>query len=123
MKSIMMGAQAIMCGDAEIVVAGGMENMSLIPHYVTFAKWRINLDLTSMVDGMQKDGLHWMLTTITPWAFLPIYVLLNIKSLVKNKILLLFNRMSVLRKLGMLENLIQKLYLLPYPHAKAIRLW
>ena len=34
MKSIMFGAQAIMTGDAEIVVAGGMENMSLIPHYV-----------------------------------------------------------------------------------------
>ena len=34
MKAIMQGAQAIMAGDAEIVVAGGMENMSLIPHYV-----------------------------------------------------------------------------------------
>ncbi len=34
MKSVMMGAQAIQCGDAEIVVAGGMENMSLIPHYI-----------------------------------------------------------------------------------------
>ena len=34
MKAVMQGAQAIMAGDAEIVVAGGMENMSLIPHYV-----------------------------------------------------------------------------------------
>lgn len=34
MKAIMQGAQAIMSGDAEVVVAGGMENMSLIPHYV-----------------------------------------------------------------------------------------
>jgi acetyl-CoA C-acetyltransferase len=34
MKSVMMAAQAIQCGDAEIVVAGGMENMSLAPHYM-----------------------------------------------------------------------------------------
>jgi acetyl-CoA C-acetyltransferase len=34
MKSVMLAAQAIQCGDAEIVVAGGMENMSLIPHYM-----------------------------------------------------------------------------------------
>jgi len=36
MKAVMQGAQAIMAGDAEIVVAGGMENMSLIPHYAHF---------------------------------------------------------------------------------------
>ncbi|MBF4984553.1 acetyl-CoA C-acetyltransferase, partial [Nonlabens mediterrranea] len=34
MKTVMMAAQAIACGDKEIVVAGGMENMSMIPHYV-----------------------------------------------------------------------------------------
>lgn len=34
MKAVMQGSQAIMCGDADVVVAGGMENMSLIPHYV-----------------------------------------------------------------------------------------
>ncbi len=38
MKAIMQGAQAIMAGDAEVVVAGGMENMSLIPHYVHMKK-------------------------------------------------------------------------------------
>lgn len=56
MKSIMMGAQAILAGDAEIVVAGGMENMSLIPHYVHLRNG-VKFGPTSMVDGMQKDGL------------------------------------------------------------------
>lgn len=56
MKSIMMGAQAIMAGDAEIVVAGGMENMSLIPHYVHMRNG-VKFGPTSMQDGMQKDGL------------------------------------------------------------------
>ena len=56
MKSVMLGAQAIMCGDAEIVVAGGMENMSLIPHYVHLRNG-VKFGPASMIDGMQKDGL------------------------------------------------------------------
>ena len=56
MKAVMQGAQAIMCGDAEIVVAGGMENMSLIPHYVHMRNG-VKFGPTSLVDGMQKDGL------------------------------------------------------------------
>jgi acetyl-CoA C-acetyltransferase len=56
MKAVMMGAQAIMCGDAEIVVAGGMENMSLIPHYMNLRNG-IKFGPSTMVDGLQKDGL------------------------------------------------------------------
>lgn len=56
MKAIMQGAQAIMAGDANIVVAGGMENMSLIPHYVHLRNG-VKFGPTSLVDGMQKDGL------------------------------------------------------------------
>ena len=56
MKSVMLGAQAIQCGDAEIVVAGGMENMSLIPHYVHLRNG-YKFGPANMVDGMQKDGL------------------------------------------------------------------
>lgn len=56
MKSIMMGAQAIMAGDAEIVVAGGMENMSSIPHYVHMRNG-VKFGPTTLMDGMQKDGL------------------------------------------------------------------
>ena len=56
MKAVMQGAQAIMAGDAEIVVAGGMENMSLIPHYVHLRNG-VKFGPTTMVDGMQKDGL------------------------------------------------------------------
>ena len=56
MKAIMQGAQAIMAGDAEIVIAGGMENMSLIPHYIHLRNG-VKFGPTSMIDGMQKDGL------------------------------------------------------------------
>lgn len=56
MKSIMQGAQAIACGDADIIVAGGMENMSMVPHYMEgrTGKKMGNIEL---VDGMLKDGL------------------------------------------------------------------
>jgi len=56
MKAIMQGAQAIALGDAEIVVAGGMENMSLIPHYY-HARSAKKFGPAVMEDGMQKDGL------------------------------------------------------------------
>lgn len=56
MKAVMMGAQAIQCGDAEIVVAGGMENMSLIPHYMHLRSGT-KFGPATMTDGMQKDGL------------------------------------------------------------------
>ncbi|WP_430611430.1 acetyl-CoA C-acyltransferase [Flavobacterium sp. JP2137] len=56
MKAIMQGAQAIMSGDAEIVVAGGMENMSMIPHYLPMRNGQ-KFGPTTLVDGMQKDGL------------------------------------------------------------------
>nr|WP_315189986.1 acetyl-CoA C-acyltransferase [uncultured Flavobacterium sp.] len=56
MKAVMFGTQAIMCGDAEIVVAGGMENMSLIPHYMHLRNG-VKFGPGTMIDGMQKDGL------------------------------------------------------------------
>lgn len=56
MKSVMLGAQAIQCGDAEIVIAGGMENMSLIPHYLHLRNGN-KFGSATMIDGMQKDGL------------------------------------------------------------------
>jgi acetyl-CoA C-acetyltransferase len=56
MKAVMQGAQAIISGDAEIVIAGGMENMSLIPHYIHLRNG-YKFGPTSMIDGMQRDGL------------------------------------------------------------------
>lgn len=56
MKAVMQAAQAISCGDSEIVVAGGMENMSLIPHYVHLRNGQ-KFGPTTLIDGMQKDGL------------------------------------------------------------------
>ena len=56
MKAIMQAAQAIQLGDAEIVVAGGMENMSAIPHYY-HARSATKFGPATFEDGMQKDGL------------------------------------------------------------------
>jgi acetyl-CoA C-acetyltransferase len=56
MKAIMMGAQAIMCADASIVVAGGMENMSQIPHYLQLRN-ATKFGPATIIDGLQKDGL------------------------------------------------------------------
>lgn len=56
MKSIMLAAQTIALGDADIVVAGGMENMSMIPHY-QHARNGSKFGAIKMEDGMQKDGL------------------------------------------------------------------
>jgi len=56
MKSVMQAAQSIMLGDSSIVVAGGMENMSMIPHYLHLRKGQ-KFGPASMEDGMQKDGL------------------------------------------------------------------
>ena len=56
MKTIMMAAQAIALGDAEVVVAGGMENMSLAPHIVAM-RTGVKFGGTQLEDVMQKDGL------------------------------------------------------------------
>ncbi len=56
MKAVMLGAQSIMLGDNDVVIAGGMENMSRIPHYVHLRNGH-KFGPQTMVDGMQKDGL------------------------------------------------------------------
>ncbi|NLP56656.1 acetyl-CoA C-acyltransferase [Lutibacter sp. B1] len=56
MKAIMFAAQAIKCGDAEIVVAGGMESMSNIPHYIAGRK-ATKLGALKVEDGLLVDGL------------------------------------------------------------------
>jgi len=56
MKAIMQAAQAIQLGDAEIVVAGGMENMSMVPHYLQGRTGK-KMGTIGMEDGLLKDGL------------------------------------------------------------------
>ncbi|QIY89823.1 acetyl-CoA C-acyltransferase [Chryseobacterium gallinarum] len=56
MKAVTMAAQAIKAGDAEIIVAGGMENMSMVPHYYN-ARVATKLGDIKMQDGMVLDGL------------------------------------------------------------------
>lgn len=56
MKAVINAAQAIALGDASVVIAGGMESMSNIPHYVHMRKG-VKFGPATMEDGMQKDGL------------------------------------------------------------------
>lgn len=56
MKAIMQGAQAIHCGDADIIVAGGMENMSSVPHYLN-GRLGQKMGNINLIDGLLKDGL------------------------------------------------------------------
>ncbi|NND08230.1 MAG: acetyl-CoA C-acyltransferase [Saprospiraceae bacterium] len=58
MKSAMIGAQGIMLGMNDIVVAGGMENMSRIPYYVAQARFGYKYGDGSLVDGLDRDGLQ-----------------------------------------------------------------
>lgn len=57
MKAIMLGAQNILLGDADIVVAGGMESMSNVPYYNPNMRWGNKYGNVSLIDGLAKDGL------------------------------------------------------------------
>lgn len=57
LKAVMQGAQAIMLGDAEVVVAGGMESMSNVPFYNPHVRWGSKYGNVTLVDGLAKDGL------------------------------------------------------------------
>ncbi len=57
MKAISMGAQSIMLGDADVVIAGGMESMSNVPFYTENMRWGNKYGNVSMIDGLAKDGL------------------------------------------------------------------
>jgi acetyl-CoA C-acetyltransferase len=57
MKAVMQGAQAIMLGDADVVVAGGMESMSNVPFYNANLRWGSKYGNVTLIDGLAKDGL------------------------------------------------------------------
>lgn len=56
-KTVMIGAQAIMSGQQDIIVAGGMESMSNVPYYAPDARWGSKYGDSSLIDGLAKDGL------------------------------------------------------------------
>ena len=58
MKAVIEGARAILAGDAEIIVAGGMENMSAAPYAVPGARWGARMFDATLVDTMVRDGLQ-----------------------------------------------------------------
>jgi acetyl-CoA C-acetyltransferase len=57
MKATALGAQAIKAGEAEVIIAGGMENMSAVPYYLPAARWGARMFNTELVDGVVWDGL------------------------------------------------------------------
>lgn len=57
MKSIALGAQSIMLGENDVVVVGGMENMSMVPHYLMGSRNGYKLGDTKLIDGLVYDGL------------------------------------------------------------------
>jgi acetyl-CoA C-acetyltransferase len=57
LKSVMLAEQAIKCGDAEIVIAGGFESMSNVPYYLDKARTGYRMGNATMIDGMIHDGL------------------------------------------------------------------
>ena len=57
MKAIAFGAQSIMLGDADVVIAGGMESMSNVPYYTENLRWGNKYGNVSLIDGLAKDGL------------------------------------------------------------------
>ncbi len=56
-KSIMLGSQSILLGQSDIVIAGGMENMSRIPYYIPKARYGYKYGNSELIDGLHKDGL------------------------------------------------------------------
>ena len=56
-KAIMFGAQSIMLGINDLVVAGGMENMSMVPYYIPKARFGYKYGNAELIDGLDKDGL------------------------------------------------------------------
>ncbi len=57
LKSVMLAAQAVKAGDAEVIVAGGMENMSASPYLISGLRWGTRLGHASAIDAMINDGL------------------------------------------------------------------
>jgi acetyl-CoA C-acetyltransferase len=57
MKSVIFGAQAILLGDSDVIVAGGMENMSATPYYVEKGRYGYKYGHGQLIDGIVKDGL------------------------------------------------------------------
>jgi acetyl-CoA C-acetyltransferase len=57
LKAVMLGAQAIVCGDADVVVAGGMENMSQAPYFIRQARFGLRMGQGKIEDHMVHDGL------------------------------------------------------------------
>ena len=113
LKAVQLAAQAVLCGDADIVVAGGAENMSQAPYVVQNQRWGSRMGDSKVVDTMLRDGLtdgfegfHMGVTAET--------LLNNTESLVKTKITLLYNLKNVQLQLLKLVALKKKSFQLKF---------
>jgi len=57
LKAVMLAAQAVQCGDADVIIAGGQENMNLCPYLLTKARTGYRMNNSQALDGMVQDGL------------------------------------------------------------------
>ena len=58
LQAIILAAQQIMLGHAEVVLAGGTESMSRVPYFAEGARWGMRMGNTELVDGMYRDGFN-----------------------------------------------------------------
>src|ERR1700730_17096332 len=58
LRAIILGAEKIMLGRAEIVLAGGTESMSRVPYFAEGARWGMRMGHTELIDGMYRDGFN-----------------------------------------------------------------
>jgi acetyl-CoA C-acetyltransferase len=95
-KAIIFAAQSIMLGMADVIVAGGMESMSNAPYYVPRARFGYKYGSSTLVDGLEKDGLR-MPMMIVQWVSLQTKLLVNTVSPAKIKMILRLSHTASLR--------------------------
>ena len=119
LKAVMLGAQSIQCGDAEIVIAGGQENMSMSPHVLSGSRDGFRMGDAKLKDTMITDGL---------WdAYNNFHMVPQLKTLRRNTISVVRSKMSLrvqaktrLKRLKKMVSLKMKLCLSPSKHEKVI---
>ena len=85
LKAVSLAAQSIACGDADVVLAGGAENMSQAPYVMPKARWGQRMGHGQLIDTMISDGLTDVFKPISIWVLLPKICLINTTSAVSSR--------------------------------------
>ena len=94
LKTVMLAAQAIQLGDADVVIAGGMENMSMAPYYLEKSRFGYRMGHGQLIDSMIHDGL-WDIVNDFHMGFPMSFARKNITSVAKIRIDMRPNRINV----------------------------